>query len=149
MTPNRMAWVVLLLAAIGITTVERRVEAQIVIIPSQPTTSDSVHIAVGLAFPGTCWWPASINCQQGTADTLIAVVDVQYCGCTCAQVPVSYQMTCNAGLLVPGSYVAEFLVNPLSVSDPLHYTPKYRSFMVSGVVPTSRRTWGALKQIYR
>jgi len=127
--------------------------ASITISPPLPSADDSVRVNVGIGFSMMCWSPGATRCDLIGGNTLRVAVEIQYCGghptCNCLMVPIGFVRTCNFGPLPEGSYVAEFIVTRLNPDDPLTYPPQFVNFNVGGPTPALRRTWGALKQIYR
>jgi hypothetical protein len=85
-------------------------------------------------------------------ETLAVIATVRYTGgpgFTCLEFPPSYVGTCVFGRLPAGDYVARFTEVHAGGYDPIPTTVQTRSFTVSAVTPVSRRSWGALKTIYR
>jgi hypothetical protein len=127
--------------------------ATITVVPPNPTTGDAVKVVVMNEFPTACWPVSSTNCSPPAADSLYAIVDINYCGgypyCDCATVPTGYTRTCNFGLLPAGSYVAAFFENHVNPDDPQSSFVITQPFTVTAPTPALRRTWAALKSHYR
>lgn len=127
--------------------------ASITVVPPNPTTGDSVKVVVMNDFPTACWPVASTSCSPSPADSLYAIVDINYCGgypnCDCDPSPVDYTHTCNFGRLPAGSYVAAFFENHVNPYDPESSFVITQPFRVTGPTPVLRRTWAAVKSHYR
>lgn len=127
--------------------------ATITVFPPNPTTRDSVKVVVMNEFSTACWPVSSTSCSPPAADSLYAIVDINYCGgypdCVCDLFPVDYTRTCNFGLLPAGSYVAAFFENHVNPADPQSSFVITQPFTVTAPTPALRRTWAALKSHYR
>jgi hypothetical protein len=127
--------------------------ATLAVSPTHPTTADSVRVNVNNGFNARCWTFGDASCTGDMADTLLMVVVVDYCKgapvCACNDVSISYQKSCNFGLLQAGVYTAAFTELHINGYDPLHTFTQTLTFTVSGATPTLRHSWGALKSVYR
>jgi hypothetical protein len=148
--PNVFALAVLL-AALVVWTVRPARAQGITFIPPEPTIADSVKVMVGNGFSSGCWTIRDRACQTPAPDSLKLVVQISYCSACqfCPTNAPTYLETCNFGLLSAGTHtfvLSELHSNP---ADPLPTIWRPVTFTVLAATPTLRRSWGAVKSIYR
>ena len=118
--------------------------------PPNPTPADSIKLMVTTIDYQGCWDVSAPTCAGLAADTLSTTVAVHYvCTTLFPDLSHRYDWTCALAPLPPGTYVAEYTELHVDSWDPTLTQSLVVPFTVGAATPTLRRSWGALKTVYR
>ena len=153
MFPKRLFGPVSLGLLLALLCAARPAAGAVTVLPTEPTTADTVMVTARVDFPMGCWTIQDQACATGAPGSLAITLDVQYCGgypsCFCSEFPVTFYRTCKFGPLPAGLYTVLFTEHHINPYDTLQDYTETASFVVTAPTPILRRSWARLKAIYR
>ena len=120
------------------------------VVPSNPTTQDSVTIWVAGGFGVGCWRFVSKDCHPPDGDQIVIdsyTLDWYEPGMACPAEAPPYAFTCEYGNLPSGHYVVTVTEHHESLRTPAPHVHAIE-FDVLGSVSVEGMTWGAIKALF-